>query len=117
MDEPVVTDGRASNANDGSWSFRHAIEEMTPDGTNPGDFTADFLRGLRVTSVNAIAQDDRSGVETLLAARSTPAMAATPRSSLTSAALTISRRKAARSLATARVASRASSRTSTCVRA
>ena len=38
VDPAVVTDKRAMNANDGAWSFRHAVEQMAPTGNDPGEF-------------------------------------------------------------------------------
>jgi hypothetical protein len=32
----------------GPWSFRNLIEQMTPVGTDPADFAADWLADVRV---------------------------------------------------------------------
>jgi hypothetical protein len=59
----VVLDARASSANDGHWSFRWLMEQMTPDGVDPGDFVETWLQGLRVRTVNGFAMDDRDPTE------------------------------------------------------
>jgi hypothetical protein len=38
VDDAVIGDTRASNAAKGAWSFRHAMEEMAPAGTDPSEF-------------------------------------------------------------------------------
>src|SRR4051794_23423239 len=43
VDEAVMNDPRASNAQGGPWSFRHLIEQMTPDGTDGGAFVLAWL--------------------------------------------------------------------------
>jgi hypothetical protein len=40
VDDSVMTDTRAKNGADGTWSFRYAIENMAPEGTEPGQFVA-----------------------------------------------------------------------------
>ncbi len=43
VDDDILDDPRAKNANNGVWSFRHAVENMTPQGTDPGDFVLSWL--------------------------------------------------------------------------
>lgn len=45
VDEAVIDDPRAKNATGGVWSFRHAIEEMTPESMTPSQFVLDWLTG------------------------------------------------------------------------
>lgn len=58
VDEAVVGDARASNASDGPWSFRHAVEHMMPAGANPGEFVrAWFEEWVTTTKVNGFEVD------------------------------------------------------------
>lgn len=43
VEEGVLSSPRALNANDGVWSFRHAIENMAPAHLAPGDFVHQWL--------------------------------------------------------------------------
>ncbi|MGH7330824.1 MAG: hypothetical protein ACREJX_20940, partial [Polyangiaceae bacterium] len=43
VDDGVVEDARANNAGDGAWSFRYVVENMTPAGTDPGDFVVNWF--------------------------------------------------------------------------
>jgi hypothetical protein len=45
VDESVTDDARAKNATAGTWSFRHAVENMAPSGTDPGEFVRQWLLG------------------------------------------------------------------------
>jgi hypothetical protein len=47
VDEAVMTDRRASNGSNGAWSFRHAIEELTPPGRTPSQFVTAWLATFR----------------------------------------------------------------------
>lgn len=76
VDETVVQDPRSWNATRGRWSFRHAIEQMVPDGMTPSDFVARWLKvWSSSTRVNASAVAPRPLVGTKLVCpwlRSTP---------------------------------------------
>ncbi len=43
VDDAVISDSRALNATDGAWSFRNAIEQMTPPGESASDFVLSWL--------------------------------------------------------------------------
>lgn len=43
VDEDVLADPRAMNANAGAWSFRHAVEQMTPPSMDSSDFVRQWL--------------------------------------------------------------------------
>jgi len=43
VDEAVVTDARAKNANDGPWSFRYLVENMAPPGVDASKFVYGWL--------------------------------------------------------------------------
>jgi hypothetical protein len=43
VDDVVVTDTRAMNTSDGAWSFRNAIENMVPQGSDPGQFVLSWF--------------------------------------------------------------------------
>lgn len=49
VDEAVVDDPRSLNGKNGVWSFRHAIEEMTPPGVSTSTFMTDWLATFRIT--------------------------------------------------------------------
>lgn len=57
VDESVVTDARALNANSGAWSFRHAVEQMAPVGVDPGRFVLDWLNQWKLESLNGYRLD------------------------------------------------------------
>jgi hypothetical protein len=44
VDEAVVQDVAAKNANGGAWSFRHAMEELAPSPGRAGDFVRGWLQ-------------------------------------------------------------------------
>jgi hypothetical protein len=57
----VIDNARASNADNGAWSFRHLIEQLTPPGTDPADFARAFVdQWATVTSVNGFAVATRA---------------------------------------------------------
>jgi probable HAF family extracellular repeat protein len=68
VDSSVVLDARASNADDGAWSFRRAMERLTPSGMSAPGLVEAWLRSFRATQIAGRAVDDRPGVERLLAA-------------------------------------------------
>ncbi len=43
VDEDVVSDPRSRNATNGPWSFRYAIENLAPEGVDPGVFVHRWL--------------------------------------------------------------------------
>ena len=43
VDPAVVTGSRAMNASDGAWSFRYAVEQMAPQGVDPGQFVDNWF--------------------------------------------------------------------------
>lgn len=43
VDEDVLADPRSQNATTGPWSFRHAVENMAPPGTDPGEFVRSWF--------------------------------------------------------------------------
>lgn len=45
VEDAIVLDARASNATAGPWSFRHAVENMVPEGTSTGAFVTQWLVG------------------------------------------------------------------------
>ena len=45
VEDAIVLDGRASNATAGPWSFRHAVENMSPEGMSTGAFVTQWLVG------------------------------------------------------------------------
>ena len=58
VDEGVLTDARSSNAGDGPWSFRSLVENMAPEGTDPGEFVRTWLVDwVTVKEVNGFALD------------------------------------------------------------
>ncbi len=59
VDDAVIGDMRALNANDGPWSFRHAVENMVPQDAEPGQFVlAWFNEWVTDSSVNGYAIPD-----------------------------------------------------------
>jgi hypothetical protein len=59
-DPTVLGDARASNASDGPWSFRFMMEQLTPIGTDPADFAADWVHQFEVgPTVNGFPTDQR----------------------------------------------------------
>lgn len=44
VDPSVIDDARGRNATAGKWSFRHAVEAMSPQSVAPGRFVMDWLR-------------------------------------------------------------------------
>ncbi len=44
VEPSVIDDARARNENAGAWSFRHAIESMTPPGVDASAFVLEWLR-------------------------------------------------------------------------
>jgi len=59
-DPTVLNDARASNLNNGAWSFRFLMEQMAPVGTDPADFAAAWLSQFDApTSVNGFPVDAR----------------------------------------------------------
>lgn len=44
VDDAVMGDARARNATNGAWSFRHAIESMTPVSATASDFVLGWLK-------------------------------------------------------------------------
>lgn len=59
VDEGVLNDPRAKNANNGVWSFRHAIENMMPAGADASEFVMTWLRGgwAELTTLNGYPLD------------------------------------------------------------
>jgi hypothetical protein len=43
VDDAVVGSPQASNLNDGPWSFRNAVENMAPEGSDPGSFVLQWF--------------------------------------------------------------------------
>src|SRR2546428_12355180 len=62
VDSSVVLDARASNENDGAWSFRRLMERLGPGV--PGE---SWLRTFRQASLNRFPLEDRADVEDLIA--------------------------------------------------
>ena len=62
VDSSVVLDGRASNRDDGPWSFRQLMERF-----GSRDLVESWLRTYRQTSLNGFFVDDRIDVEELIA--------------------------------------------------
>jgi hypothetical protein len=59
-DPTVLGDIRASNAADGPWSFRFMMEQLTPIGTDPADFAADWVHQFELgTTVNGFNLQQR----------------------------------------------------------
>ena len=59
VDSAVTDDPRASNSNDGPWSFRHIVEAMTPPGTDPGVFIQNwFTEWVTQPTLNGYPLDD-----------------------------------------------------------
>jgi hypothetical protein len=53
VDDAVVGDARAMNRSDGPWSFRHAVESMVPNGSDPSSFVqAWFNEWVTDSSIN-----------------------------------------------------------------
>jgi hypothetical protein len=57
VDPGVLSDPRASNAATGPWSFRFAIENMTPRGYDPGEFVRDWLLKWETQTFNGFPLD------------------------------------------------------------
>lgn len=67
VDESVIGDARAKNANAGTWSFRHAVEQMVPAGMSSSDFVGRWLeQWSRATRVNASTVAPRPQVRSKL---------------------------------------------------
>ena len=63
VDESVVNDPRGSNAAAGPWSFRYAIESLTPAGTEPYELVERWLESYLVNQkVNLFTVDRRARV-------------------------------------------------------
>ncbi len=62
VDSSVVLDARASNENDGAWSFRRLMERL-----GPGVQVESWLRTFRQASLNRFPLEDRADVEDLIA--------------------------------------------------
>lgn len=63
VDEGVLADARAKNATSGVWSFRHAVENMAPAGTDASEFVRAWLRDwVETENVNGYALE-RPGVD------------------------------------------------------
>jgi hypothetical protein len=54
VDPRVTGDARASNAQDGPWSFRFLMEQMAPAGADPADFVQTWMNGF-LSSAGPIA--------------------------------------------------------------
>src|SRR3954454_22345207 len=58
VEESVLATPRSLNATAGPWSFRHAIENMTPPGADPGDFVRGWLSSwVGTKEVNGFSTD------------------------------------------------------------
>lgn len=69
VDASVVKSAEASNAANGHWSFRFAVEQMAPAGMDPGDFVQSWLKGFSPGTINAFPVSDRSkGADALVKA-------------------------------------------------
>ena len=66
VDASVVLDARASNATGGTWSFRWAVEQLTPPGPSASSMVERWLRSFRLDGVGGRRVDDRPGVDRLL---------------------------------------------------
>jgi len=66
VDASVVLDARASNATGGTWSFRWAVEQLTPPGLSASSMVERWLRSFRLDGVGGRRVDDRPGVDRLL---------------------------------------------------
>jgi hypothetical protein len=72
VDDAVVTDARSHNDVNGPWSFRHAVEEMTPQGKSSSDFIMEWIeswataRQFNGYSVDREAEDREFGIRSRL---------------------------------------------------
>jgi len=59
VEPAVLDDARAKNATGGVWSFRHAVENMTPPGADTSEFVRSWLlHWVEATYINGYALDE-----------------------------------------------------------
>ncbi|WP_394841507.1 hypothetical protein LZC95_31085 [Pendulispora brunnea] len=58
IDEAVLSDGRAKNGTTGAWSFRHAVQNLSPQDMDAGEFVRDwFVHWVSETEFNGYPLD------------------------------------------------------------
>src|SRR4051794_21522417 len=62
VDSTIVLDARGSNESGGAWSFRRAVERLTPQGSSSPRLVENWLRSFRASEIAGRAVDDRAGV-------------------------------------------------------